>query len=86
MPRIDGRDWSALTLGEHIRQIEVEGYMVLPDLLSAEQIQRLKAETARLDAVEAGISTAYRTRWHQLGGFAAFFALAALLLCFSRLL
>jgi len=50
------------------------------------QMRADRAETARLDAVEAGISTAYRTRWHQLGGFAAFFALAALLLCFSRLL
>lgn len=48
VPRIDQRDWSKLTLGERIRQIEVEGYLVLPDLLSAEQIGRLKAETARL--------------------------------------
>jgi hypothetical protein len=46
--RIDDRDWSQLTLGEQIRQIELEGYLVLPDLLSAEHIARLKAETARL--------------------------------------
>jgi len=45
-----------------------------------------RAQTARLDAVEAGITTAYSTRWHHLGGLAAFFALAALLLCFSRVL
>ena len=32
--RIDDRDWAALTLGERIRQIEVEGYLVLPDLLT----------------------------------------------------
>jgi hypothetical protein len=50
------------------------------------QMRADRAETARLDAVEAGITTAYRTRWHQLGGCAAFFALAALLLCFSGLL
>jgi len=27
---IDTRDWSELTLGERIRQIEVDGYVVLP--------------------------------------------------------
>jgi ectoine hydroxylase-related dioxygenase (phytanoyl-CoA dioxygenase family) len=49
MQRIDDRDWSKLALGERIRQIEVEGYVVLPDLLDAEQIGRLKSETARLE-------------------------------------
>jgi hypothetical protein len=39
-----------------------------------------QAQTARLDAVEDRITTMYRTRWHQLGGMAAFF------LCFSRVL
>jgi hypothetical protein len=47
-PRIDDRDWSRLTLGERIRQIEVEGYLVLPNLLTPAQIARLKAETAKL--------------------------------------
>ena len=32
--RIDDRDWTALTLGDRIRQLEVEGYLVLPDLLT----------------------------------------------------
>jgi hypothetical protein len=50
------------------------------------QMRADRAQTAQLDAVEAAITTAYRTRWHQLGGFAAFFALAALLLCFARVL
>ena len=50
------------------------------------QMRADRAQTARLDAVEAGITTAYRTRWHQLGGFAAFFALAALLLYFASVL
>ena len=45
-----------------------------------------REQTARLDAVEDRITTTYSTRWHQLGGMAAFFALAALLLCFSRIL
>ena len=47
-PRIDDRDWSALTLGDRIRQIEVEGYLLLPDLLTPEHVARLKAETAKL--------------------------------------
>lgn len=47
--RLDDRDWSALSLGQRIQQIEVEGYVVLPDLLTAEQVARLKAETAQLE-------------------------------------
>ncbi|MBV7338238.1 phytanoyl-CoA dioxygenase family protein [Chloroflexi bacterium TSY] len=47
--QIDRRDWSKLSLGDRIRQIEVEGYLVLPDLLTPEQIERLKAETAKLN-------------------------------------
>ena len=47
--RIDDRDWSALTLGERIRQIEFEGYLVVPDLLSADDIRALKTETTRLE-------------------------------------
>ena len=46
--RVDDRDWSTLSLGEQIYQIEVEGYLVLPDLLSPEQIARLKQETATM--------------------------------------
>jgi hypothetical protein len=70
MPRIDGRDWSTLTLGELIRQIEVEGYVVLPDLLSAEQIQQLKAETARLEtrAVDYSVHQQVRPNIQFVGG------------------
>ena len=49
MNRIDDRDWSALTLGERIRQIEVEGYLLLPHLLPPNHVARLKAETAKLE-------------------------------------
>ena len=48
-PRIDDRDWSALTTGQRIRQLEVEGYLVLPDLLDADHIARLKAITATFE-------------------------------------
>lgn len=47
--RIDDRDWTKLTLGERIYQLEVEGYLVLPDLLTPEHIAQLKAETERLN-------------------------------------
>lgn len=58
--RIDNRDWSTLTLGERIRQIEVEGYLVLPDLLPADHIARLKAETARLETTAVDYSVHQR--------------------------
>ncbi len=47
--RVDDRDWSTLTLGERIRQIELDGYVVLPDLLTRGHVTGLKAETARLE-------------------------------------
>ncbi len=46
---IDDRDWSKLDFGEQLRQLELEGYLVIPDLLSPEQIARLKGETAQLE-------------------------------------
>ena len=46
--QVDDRDWSHLSLGEQIRQIELEGYLVLPDLLSASEVVRLQAEVAEL--------------------------------------
>lgn len=33
--KIDDYDWGTLTLGEQIRQLEVEGYLVISDLLPA---------------------------------------------------
>ena len=61
-PRIDDRDWSRLTLGERIRMLEVDGYLVLPDLLSPEQVARLKAETAPLDTIHTDYSERQRVR------------------------
>lgn len=60
MPKIDNRDWSALTLGDKIRQLEVEGYLVLTDLLSPEQIAQLKSETARFETKHADYSVHQR--------------------------
>jgi hypothetical protein len=45
-----------------------------------------RAQTVRLDAVEARIIAGYTARWHHLAGVAALCALAALLLTFSHVL
>lgn len=44
--KIDSRDWSALSPGERIRQVELEGYLLIPEILSPEQVARLKAQAA----------------------------------------
>ena len=61
-PRIDQRDWSALTLGERIRQIEVEGYLVLSDLLTADDLAALKTETAKLKTTATDYSPCQQGR------------------------
>ena len=55
---IDDRDWSALTLGERIRHVELEGYLVIPDLLSPEHIARLKAQAETLGDYAARLQSA----------------------------
>lgn len=41
-------DWRALSVPEQIRHLEVEGYVVLPDALAPQMLERLREETARL--------------------------------------
>ena len=60
MATIDDRDWSTLTLGDRIRQLEVEGYLVLPDLVSPEGVAALKAETAKLETTPVDYSVHQR--------------------------
>ena len=47
--KVDDRNWSKLSFGQHVYQLEVEGYTVVPDLLSAEHLNRLRTQTAQLD-------------------------------------
>ena len=61
-PVIDDRDWHRLTLGERIRQLEIEGYVVLPDLLDADHIARLKAQTATFETTPVDYSIHQRGR------------------------
>lgn len=63
-PRVDDRDWSVLSLGERIRQIEVEGYVVLGGVLDAEHVLRLKDQTARLETTSVDYSVHQRVCPH----------------------
>lgn len=69
-PAIDDRNWSALTPGERIRQIEVEGFLVLPDLLTPDDVAALKAETSRLEtsAVDYSVHQQVRSNIQFAGG------------------
>ena len=60
VPHVDERDWSALTHGDRVRQLEVEGYVVLPNLLSPEHIARLKLETRQLPTTPVDYSVHQR--------------------------
>ncbi|HAA75921.1 TPA: hypothetical protein DCE37_12465 [Candidatus Latescibacteria bacterium] len=59
--KLDTTDWSSLTHADRLRQIEVEGYFVVPALLSADHITKLKAETSKLDAKPIDYSVHQRT-------------------------
>ncbi len=41
-------DWSRLTLDERIRHIEIEGYVVIPDLIPTETLSQIRDELDRL--------------------------------------
>ena len=43
-----GTDWNALTVEERIRSIELEGYVVFPDLLSDAQLDVIRGELSQL--------------------------------------
>ncbi len=40
--------WSSLSHEQRVQSIEVDGYVVIPDLLSSDQLQRIRAELMRL--------------------------------------
>ena len=63
-PALDDRDWSQLTPGQRIQQLEVEGYLVLPDLLDSAQMKQLKRETAQLTTTAVDYSVHQRVRPH----------------------
>jgi hypothetical protein len=60
--RIDNRDWSLLSFEEQLFQLEVEGYLVIPDLLSHEHLELLRSETESLDTRTVDYSVNQRVR------------------------
>ena len=59
---VDDKDWSSLTLGERIKHLEMEGYLVIPDLLTPQQITHFKKITATLETKGADYSKSQQTR------------------------
>ena len=45
---VDETDFSNFTLGQQIRHLEVQGYVILPDVLDAELMEEIKAEMATM--------------------------------------
>jgi hypothetical protein len=60
--RLDTTDWTSLTLGQRIRHLELEGYVVLPDLLSPEQVANFKRQLAPVETIPADYSDKQRGR------------------------
>ena len=48
-PEIDDRNWSKLGFGQQVRMLEVEGYLVLPNVLDDTKVNRLKMEIAEVE-------------------------------------
>ncbi len=68
--KVDDRDWSKLSYGQHVYQLEVEGYTVIPDLLTQEQLDTLRTETAKLNtfAVDYSVKQQVRPKAQFTGG------------------
>jgi len=62
VPHTDDRDWSALSTSQRIRQLEVEGYLVMPDLLDPDHLTRLKAITTTFKTTAVDYSEHQRGR------------------------
>ena len=44
-------DWSRLTTAQRIKHLEIEGYVVLPDLIPPDEVQKIRQELDRLPTV-----------------------------------
>ena len=49
-------DWSKLSRGQQIKHLELEGYVVLPDLLTADQVVKVQSELDRLPTIGSDYS------------------------------
>ena len=62
--RRDTTDWAALTPPQRIRHLELEGYVVIPDLLGPELLERVRAEVDRLPTTPTDYSDNQRGHSH----------------------
>ena len=53
-------DWSSLSFAERVKWIELEGYAVIPDLLSADEIEVLGTELDQLELIPRDYTTQLR--------------------------
>jgi len=61
--RVD-TDWGSLSTAQRIRSIEVDGYVVIPDLLPAEEVVRIREELDRLPTQATDYSEQQRGNAH----------------------
>lgn len=47
-PLVDTTDWAAMNDAQRIKHLEIEGFVVIPDLISADQVKLIKKELANL--------------------------------------
>ena len=59
--KVDDRDWSKLSFGQQLKMLEIEGYLVLPNVLSEDKVELLKKETSKIDTKAADYSDKQRT-------------------------
>src|SRR5690606_10006439 len=55
-------DWSKLTVGEQIKHLELEGFLVMPGLLSPEQVAHFKKLTSAMETKATDYSDKQRGR------------------------
>tara|TARA_B000000460_G_C21300658_1_gene299997 strand:+ start:226 stop:450 length:225 start_codon:yes stop_codon:yes gene_type:complete len=65
--RVDDRDWTKLTFGEQVKMLEVEGYVVLPDVISESKIKSLQDQLS--DVKTKGVDYSERQRTSPEGGY-----------------
>lgn len=58
------KDWSKLTTSQSIKHLEIEGYVVIPDLLSPDQVIAVRGELDNLPTVGTDYSENQRSHPH----------------------
>lgn len=60
-PKMVNVDWSSLTFGQQVKHLEIEGYIVMPDLLLPDDLSQMKRELAQLPTKPMDYSENQRT-------------------------